>query len=66
MNLPLPPKYVTTDMMQRSHARAKLVCGFYGPTHPKCKQAVDHDTDLYLRFMDQFKIKDDDDTDTSE
>lgn len=67
MNVPRHPRPapVTTDQVYRSHNNVKLVCGFYGPTHPKCKKAVDEDTDLYLRYLDQFKIDDDDD-DTSE
>lgn len=67
MNFPRPPVPVpvTTDQVYRSQNRVKLVCGFYGPIHPECKKAVDEDTDLYIRFMDQFKINDDDD-DTSE
>ena len=57
---------VTTDQIYKSHARVNLVCGFYGPTHPKCKKAVDDDTDLYLAFLNQFKVMDDSDDDTSE
>ena len=62
MNVPQPPKYVTTDQIVRSQQKVKLVCGFYGPTHPKCKQAVDQDTQLYIRFLKQFQVNDDDDT----
>lgn len=60
------PAPVTTDQVYKSHANVKLVCGFYGATHPKCKQAVDVDTQLYIDFMNQFKITDDSDDDTSE
>lgn len=57
---------VTTDQVYKSHERVKLVCGFYGATHPQCKKAVDDDTQLYIDFMSQFKITDDSDDDTSE
>lgn len=50
------PRYVTTQQLYKSQQRVKLVCEFYGPTHPKCKRAVSHDTALYMRFMKQFKI----------
>lgn len=59
MNVPQPPRYVTTDQIVKSQERVRLVCGFYGPMHPKCKSAVDHDTDLYVRFLKQFKVDDD-------
>ena len=61
MNVPQPPRYVTTDQILKSQERVKIVCGFYGPSHPKCKKAVDHDTALYIQFMKQFQIRDDDD-----
>ena len=48
------PQIVTTDQIYKSQAHVKLVCGFYGPTHPKCKQAVDNDTTLYMSFLKQF------------
>jgi hypothetical protein len=57
---------VTTAQVQKSHDNVKRVCGLYGPTHPKCKKAVDEDTDLYITFMKQFKVDSDDDDDTSE
>mgnify|MGYP006269221197 CR=1 FL=1 len=57
-----PVNYVTTDQVKRSHQMVKDICGAYGPTHPKCKSAVDDDTDLYIRFMKQFQCDDDDDT----
>ena len=67
MNVPRHPRViVTTDQVYRSHKRVNLVCGFYGPDHPKCKKAVDDDTELYLNFMKQFQINDDSDDDTSE
>lgn len=53
------PRYVTTQQLYKSQQRVKLVCEFYGPTHPKCKRAVSHDTALYIRFLKQFKIDDD-------
>lgn len=56
-----PRTYVTTDQLYKSRDRVKLVCGFYGADHPKCKQAVDDDTSLYMDFMRQFKIDDSDD-----
>lgn len=52
---------VTTDQVYKSHERVKLVCGFYGADHPKCKKAVDEDTQLYIDFLNQFKVDDDDD-----
>ncbi len=61
MNVPKPPQCITTDDIIRSQDRVKLVCGFYGPTHPKCKQAVDHDTTLYVKFLKQFQVDDSDD-----
>ena len=60
MNVPQPPRCITTDHIVRSQDRVKLVCGFYGPTHPKCKQAVDYDTTLYIKFLKQFQVDDDD------
>lgn len=53
--------FVTTEQLYRSRDRVKLICGFYGPTHPKCKQVVDEDTSLYMDFLKQFKIDDSDD-----
>lgn len=58
MNIP-KPRYVTTQQLYKSQQRVKLVCEFYGPTHPKCKRAVSHDTALYMRFLKQFQIDDD-------
>lgn len=55
------PRYVSTQQLYKSQQRVKLVCEFYGPTHPKCKRAVSHDTALYMRFLKQFKIDDEDD-----
>ena len=55
------PRYVTTQQLYKSQQRVKLVCEFYGPTHPKCKRAVSHDTALYTRFLKQFKIDDEED-----
>jgi hypothetical protein len=52
---------VTTDQVYKSHANVKLVCGFYGADHPKCKKAVDDDTQLYIDFLNQFKVSDSDD-----
>lgn len=61
MDVPKPPRCITTDDIRRSQDRVKLACGFYGPTHPKCKQAVDHDTILYVKFLKQFQVDDSDD-----
>lgn len=62
MNFPQRPRPppVTTDQVYKSHGRVHLVCGFYGFDHPKCKKAVDDDTELYLRYLKQFQIRDDD------
>lgn len=62
---PHPPVYVHPNQLHKSAEYVNLVCGFYGPNHPKCKQAVDDDAELYLSFMKQFQIDDDAD-DTSE
>lgn len=52
-------RYVSTQQLYKSQQRVKLVCEFYGPTHPKCKRAVSHDTALYMRFLKQFQVDDD-------
>jgi hypothetical protein len=52
------PEPITTDQLYKSQARVKLVCEFYGPTHPNCKKAVQEDTKLYMGFMKQFKVGD--------
>lgn len=54
---------ITTDQIYKSHARVNLICGFYGPTHPKCKKAIDADTYLHNAFLNQFKIDDSDSDD---
>ena len=54
------PQIVTTVQIYKSQAHVNLVCGFYGPTHPKSKQAVDNNKKLYLAFLNQFKVDDDD------
>lgn len=60
------PTIITTDQVKKSHANVKLTCAIHGVDHPKCKQAVIDDTQLYIDFMNQFKITDDSDDDTSE
>lgn len=60
-----PQRYVSVQQLYKSQQRVQLVCEFYGPTHPKCKRAVAHDTALYMRFLKQFQIRDDDDDDES-
>lgn len=60
------PPIITTDKVYKSHANVKLICAIYGVDHPKCKQAVIDDTQLYIDFMNQFKISDSDDDDFSE
>jgi hypothetical protein len=52
------PEPITTDQIYKSQARVNLVCGFYGPTHPNCKKAVQQDAKLYIGFMNQFKVGD--------
>jgi len=56
-------RIVTTHDLLKSAYQVHLVCGFYGPTHPKCKKAVDDDTSLYMDFLKHFKISDDDSDD---
>lgn len=45
---------VTTEDIILSRDRVKLVCGFYGPTHPECKKAINNDSILYINFLKQF------------
>jgi hypothetical protein len=61
MNVPRrpPPVYVSPAQLHKSAERVSLICGMYGPKHPKCKKAIDDDDELYLNFMKQFKIDDD-------
>jgi hypothetical protein len=59
------PVYVSPVQLHKSAERVNLVCGFYGPTHPKCKKAISDDYELYMKFLNQLKIDDDVD-DTSE
>ena len=47
------PEPITTDQIYKSQARVNLVCGFYGPTHPNCKKAVQQDAKLYIGFMNE-------------
>ena len=55
---------VTTEDIILSRERVKLVCGFYGPTHPECKKVINKDSILYINFLKQFTAplyaKDDD------
>lgn len=57
MNRPIP-KYISPACLYASQKRVELVCGFYGPKHPKCKKALDDDDELYRDFLTQFKIPD--------
>lgn len=50
------PRLITTEMLIKNQKRTELVCGFYGYSHPKCKRAVKKDNLLYLEFLKQFKI----------
>lgn len=55
--------HITTIQFHHLYAsqkRVELVCGFYGKNHPKCKEAIQKDTEIYNSFMDQFKKKTDD------
>ena len=54
------PRIITTEQLIKSQQKTELVCGFYGYSHPKCKKAVQKDTHLYMNFLRQFKIDDDD------
>lgn len=55
-----PPVYISPSQLHKSAEYVHLVCGFYGPDHPYCKKAVDDDADMYIDFMKQFKMDDDD------
>lgn len=52
------PRIITTDMLIKNQKRTELVCGFYGYSHPKCKRAMKKDDILYVEFLKQFKIDD--------
>ena len=53
------PRVITTEQLIKSQKKTELVCGFYGHEHPKCKKAVQKDTALYMNFLKQFKVDDD-------
>ena len=60
----MQPPSITQNVVQFHHLLAyqkhvELVCGFYGPTHPKCKEVIQNNDDLYATFMLQFKKKSD-------
>jgi len=55
-----PPMYIHPNQLHESAERVNLMCGFYGPNHPECKKAIDDDAELYLSFMKQFQVDDDD------
>lgn len=52
------PRIITTDMLIKNQKRTELVCGFYGHSHPKCKKAMKKDDLLYIEFLKQFKVDD--------
>lgn len=56
---------ITTDHLIKSQKKTEIVCGFYGYEHPKCKKAIQKDTQLYMNFLKQFKVDDDDDEEFS-
>lgn len=47
------PSIVTVQHLFASQRRVELVCGFYGPTHPKCKEILAKDEELYTKFLNQ-------------
>ena len=60
---------VTTEHIYYSRMRAHLMCGFYGPSHPMCKKAIEENNALYTNFVKQFKTVDEsikDDTDNKD
>jgi hypothetical protein len=50
---------VQYHQLYTSQKHIELVCGFYGPKHPKCKEAIQKNDELYFNFMLQFKKKSD-------
>lgn len=54
-------KYISPQQVYKSQQRTKLLCEFYGFHHPKCTKSVKRNDELYKKFMEQFKIPDDDD-----
>ena len=52
-----PPCIVQIQHLYASQKNVELVCGFYGIKHPKCKEVLEKDDELYKTFMLQFKKK---------
>lgn len=48
---------MTTHHLYASQKNVELVCGFYGMNHPKCKEVLQKDDELYKNFILQFTSK---------
>jgi len=55
-------RYVSANQLNKCLQKTKLLCEFFGPTHPKCKKAIERSERVYYKFLEQFKVLDDDET----
>ncbi len=57
------PHIVTIADVRRAEQNAMLYCSFNGPKSKQCKKYAQIADELYIDFMKQFMILDDDDSD---
>lgn len=55
-------KYITYVDVRKADNKAKMYCTFNGPKSKQCRKYTIVADELYLEFLKQFIIKDDDDT----
>jgi hypothetical protein len=55
-------RYVSASQLNKCVQKTKLLCEFFGPSHPKCKKAILRSEHVY----EQFKILDDEKDDEAE
>ncbi len=56
------PHIVTIADVRRAEQNAMLYCNFNGPKSKQCKKYTQIADELYVDFMKQFMVLDDDDT----
>jgi hypothetical protein len=59
-------RYVSASQLNKCVQKTKLLCEFFGPSHPKCKKAILRSEHVYYKFLEQFKILDDEKEDEAE
>lgn len=56
------PTYIPYTEVRKAENKANMYCTFNGPKSKECKRYKQAADELYMDFMRQFIIKDDDDT----